>query len=406
MSKKVLLVSNGHAEDLAAAEIGAALKRLAPQTEIAALPLVGLGKAYEKKEIKTLGLKKLLPSGGFAKEGLFHFLKDLGAGWLPLLRRQIAILKTQKPDLVIAVGDAWVVALCGRYVKKPLLFVDGPKSVKITGYWPLEKYLMRRYCSGIVVQDQATADHLKNEKFPAHYLGSWVMDYVPLTGEDFGIESKKVIGILPGTREEAYDNLGLILKVIEKMAAQADREEKLVGLAASTLDRQRLAKKMTEINWRMHEPLPADLKRGITGMLVSPRGTPVYLAEGKFGDVCLRSDLIIGLAGIANEQAVAFGKPAVCFPGGGPQTTLRRWQEIQKITGKSMEILSGDAAAKATAIWRILRNPAKMAEMSRIGKESKPLWGGTERIVKLALDMLDNRGVQPQVASPATKRRG
>lgn len=386
---KILLVSNGHAEDLAAAEIGARLLKLRPEVEIVALPLVGLGRAYEKKGLASLGLKKLLPSGGFAKEGLFHFLKDLRAGWFSTFRRQIKLLKAQQPDLVVAVGDAYVVALCGLFVKKPLLFIDGPKSVKIAGYWPLEKWLMRKFCETIIVQDQATADHLTGEGFPAKFLGTWVMDYVPVTGEDFGLDkSKKVIGILPGTRDEAYKNLGLILEVIEKMAAQANKQEKFVGLVASTLDRARLAKKMTEIGWRMYEPLPADLKRGITGMLTSPRGTAVYLAEGKFGDVCVRSDLIIGLAGIANEQAVAFGKPAVCFPGSGAQTTLRRWQEIQKITGQSMAILSGNAETKAAAIWQILRDPAKMAEMARIGKESKPDWGGTERIVKLVLEKL------------------
>jgi uncharacterized protein (TIGR03492 family) len=384
---KLLLVSNGHAEDLAAAEIGARLAQLRPDVELAALPLVGFGQAYKKKGITSLGLKKLLPSGGFAKEGLFHFLKDLRAGWFSIFRRQIKLLKEQKPDLVVAVGDAYVVALCGLFVKKPLIFIDGPKSVKIAGYWPLEKWLLRRFCETIIVQDRETADYLAKLNLPAKFLGTWVMDYVPLTGEDFGLDrSKKVIGILPGTRGEAYDNLGLILSVIEKMAAQA--REKFVGLVASTLDRERLAKKMTEVGWRMYETLPADLKRGITGMLVSPRGTAVYLAEGKFGDVCVRSDLIIGLAGIANEQAVAFGKPVVCFPGSGPQTTLRRWQEIQKITGKSMAILSGSAEEKAAAIWRILRDPARMAEMAKIGKESKPDWGGTERIVLLVLEKL------------------
>jgi len=389
VSKRVLLVSNGHAEDLAAAEIGAGLKALRPDLKISAFPLVGLGKAYERKGLPSLGLKKLLPSGGFAKEGPAHFIKDLLAGWGPLLARQIAILKNQRPDLVIAVGDAFVVALCGLFVKKPLIFIDGPKSVKIAGYWPLEKWLMRRYCSEIVVQDRETASYLQKEKLPARYLGSWVMDYVPLTGEDFGIEKNKtVIGILPGTREEAFDNLGLILKVIEKMAAQSDKDEKFVGLVASTLDRQRLAKKMTEIGWRMYETLPADLKRGVTGMLVSPRGTAVYLAEGKFGDVCVRSDLIIGLAGIANEQAVAFGKPVVCFPGSGAQTTPRRWQEIRKITGESMAVLSGKPEETAAAIWKILRDPAKMSEMSRIGRASKSDWGGTDRIVKLALETL------------------
>ncbi len=362
--KTILLVSNGHAEDLAAAAIGAELHGYT----LKAIPLVGLGKAYDRQGIENLGLKKIMPSGGFAKEGILHFLRDIWAGLFGTTLRQIALLRKEgkSADLLVAVGDAYLVALCGLFVRKPLIFVDGPKSVKIEGYLPIEKWLYKKFCRHVIVQDKETAEYLQREDIPALFLGSWVMDYVPVTGEDFGIgKDKTVIGMLPGTREEAYDNLGLILEVFENMY-KADN--KLFGLIASTLDRGRIKVNGWELSGNK---------------LMSGSGATALIAEGKFGDVCLRSKLIIGLAGIANEQAVAFGKATVCFVGKGAQTTLRRWKEIQKITGESMAIISGSAEDKARQILDLLNDPARMEEMARIGKASKPLWGGVKRIADL-----------------------
>jgi hypothetical protein len=379
--RKILLVSNGHAEDLAAAAIGAGLREKMPEAEIKGMALVGLGKAYDKKGIENLGLRETLPSGGFAKEGSRHFWEDLKAGLIGQLFRQIRILRQEgkTADLVVAVGDLYLVALCGLFIKKPLIFIDGPKSVKIEGYYPIEKWLMKKFCKQILNQDQETADYLKKEGLPAQFLGSWVMDYVEATGEDFGVsQDQAVIGMLPGTREEAYDNLILILEVFEKLSHRA----KAIGLIASALERGRLRDFLKSRGWIFNE---LSGEKGLTAKIVSGSGATAFIAEGKFGDVCLRSKLIIGLAGIANEQAVAFGKPAVCFEGKGAQTTLRRWKEIQKITGRSMTILDGSAEEKAQKILEILNDPRRMEEMARIGKASKPVWGGVEKIAQLIL---------------------
>ena len=380
--KMILLVSNGHAEDLAASAIGAELRKILPEFTLKAIPLVGLGKAYDDRGIENLGLSKTLPSGGFAKEGLIYLLQDLWAGLLQILFQQAALLNREgkKADLVLAVGDVYVVALCGFFIRKPLIFVDGPKSVKIEGYFNTEKWLMRKFCKQIVVQDQETADYLKKLRLPAQFLGSWVMDYVPVTGEDFGLSQEQpVIGILPGTRGEAYDNLLLILKVFEEM----NRKEKFLGLAASALDREKIKAKIRKTGWNFSETSAEEKSHGLTGKLVSKSGTSVLIAEGKFGDVCLRSKLIIGLAGIANEQAVAFGRPVVCFPGKGAQTTLRRFQEIQKITGDSMLIFRGRPKEIAEKALEVLHSPKHLEEMGRIGKESKPVWGGVKGIAQL-----------------------
>lgn len=376
---RILLVSNGHAEDLTAASIGAGIRKTKPDIEMRALPLVGLGKAYDAKGIENLGLRKVMPSGGFAKEGMRYLFKDLGAGLFGSLFRHIRILKdaSKRSDLIVCMGDVFLVTLCGIFTGKPIIFIDGPNSVRIKEYFPIERWIMRKFCQKIIVQDKETAEYLQKKNLPGLYLGTWVMDYVSVTGEDFGIDKDKtVIGMLPGTREEAYDNLLLILEVFEAMNQKAGPEPKLLGLIASTLDQNKIKERIEKKGWDF---LGAD-------KIISKSGSTVLIAEGKFGDVCKRSNLIIGLAGIANEQAVGLGTPVVCFPGKGAQTTLRRWKEIHNITGDSMAILSGTIDEIAQKTWDILRNPEHLKEMSQIGLDSKNDPGGIVRIAELIIE--------------------
>ncbi len=85
---------------------------------------------------------------------------------------------------------------------------------------------------------------------------------------------------------------------------------------------------------------------------------------------------------------MALGRPVVCFPGTGAQTTLRRWQEIHKITGDSMLILQGNAEEKAEKILALLHDDRRLFEMAHLGKLSKPRWGGVARIAELVKQAL------------------
>lgn len=384
----ILLVSNGHAEDLAAAGIGENIRKTAPAINIKALPLVGLGKAYDKKGIINLSLGKLLPSGGFAKEGLRHFLKDLKAGLLGSFLKQIKILRVEgkKADLLICMGDVFLVAFCGIFARKPIFFIDGPNSVRIRDYYPIEKWILKRFCKKVIVQDQETADFLIKNKIPGAYLGTWVMDYVPLTGNDFGIDQNKtVIGILPGTRKEAYTNILLIFEVFKAMARE---NKELIGLVAFALDRLELQKRLATTQWNYQEAKIDEKAKGITAKITGPSGTSLLLVEGRFGNVCKAAKLIIGLAGIANEQAVGLGTPVVAFLGKGPQTTLRRWKEIYNITGDSMAILQGSAAEIAKQALDILNDPERLTKMGQIGIESKKDQGAIDKIAQLIVGNL------------------
>ena len=384
--KKVLFITNGHCEDQVGAAVGLRLGEIDPEIDLRALPIVGLGKAYDRAGIINLGEQLEMPSGGFAKEGFNYLLKDLKAGLIAMTLRQIKTLRQERRriDLVVCIGDTFTVILAGLFTVRPIFFVDSQID-----YWPdhssLEKWIIGRFCHKVLIEDKKKIEVLTKSGLPVSYVGSWVMDSITgTTGKPFApAQGKVVVGLLAGTREEAYDNFLMILEIIDEMKRLSLNGEEFIGLAASVLEVKRLGSMALKQGWVFTPGGDLESREGIVGRLISTSGAEVFLAEDRFGDVCLESDIVIGLAGIANEQAVGLGVPVVAFVGTGPQTTMRRWREVQPATGGGMLVLSGTPDEKAQRLWSILRDPACRQRLSRLGKESKGERGAIERIATM-----------------------
>jgi len=212
----ILFLSNGQGEDLIAATI---IERLLGKDfpwEVRALPLVGEGKAYEGVGIKVLGPCRMMPSGGFAGFNLLWWAKDVASGWLGIFKEQIDILKKERAviNIVVCVGDVFLVLLSILFLKKPIIFLPTAKSDYarfFKDHYRIEKWLMKRFCGLVLPRDELTASSLKRFGVNAIYVGNVMMDCLEISGERFGIEEDKyVVGILPGSKEEAYRNLPII----------------------------------------------------------------------------------------------------------------------------------------------------------------------------------------------------
>ena len=88
MPSPLLVLSNGHGEDVIALRLVEALQRQRPGLPVSVLPLVGEGQTYGMAEsrglLRRIGPRRNLPSGGFSNQSLGGLLRDLAAG-LPLL---------------------------------------------------------------------------------------------------------------------------------------------------------------------------------------------------------------------------------------------------------------------------------------------------------------------------------
>ncbi len=349
--KKILFITNGHGEDLVAAEI---IKKLSGKVEVSVLPIVGEGKPFEYLQVKVLGPRKKLPSGGFSLRNLWYLAKDLYAGLIGNRFEQIRILKKFKGkfDLVVAIGD--IVPIIGALkVKAPLIFVGVNKSSYYRwfgyNYTSWEKLLLRKHALKVYVRDKATEQDLKNRRIKvksAEYVGNPLMDcfqYAPRPSPHVPVS----IGFLPGTREDAKLNLEDFEKIVEEIIEMKDPDIQLEFMIATTL-----------------------------------QNIPEYMENKSFADVLAQSDLIIGLSGTGNEQAAGSGKPVISFYGRGSQYNKRFAKAQKQLLGEALLLVRHrDPLSVAAEVWQLLRNPAKIEYMGKAGKERM---GSTGAIGKIA----------------------
>ena len=104
---RLLCISNGHGEDLIAIRILQALQGLLPHLPMAALPIVGEGRQYQKLGIDIIGPTKQMPSGGFIYMDGQQLARDLQGGLLQLTIAQLRAMGQwlKADDEVLAVGD-------------------------------------------------------------------------------------------------------------------------------------------------------------------------------------------------------------------------------------------------------------------------------------------------------------
>lgn len=311
-----LFISNGHGEDLIGASIAKSLCERLPMTEthfLCALPLVGKGQAYLSAQIPLLYAGQEMPSGGFVMRPK-DLWEDICAGFLSLTRQQwIHAWKIrQQVKAVIAIGDTYplLMSLWFRHSKK--IFVSSAKSSYVGTHSSLELWAMKRGNHRVFPRDAYTDDYLKKEGVLSEYVGNVMMDMCAPTGENFGLTSSDVvIGILPGSRKEAYQNLELIAQVCQVLR-QRPLNSPLVFLMAC----------------------PDTLELVLCQKIMQYAEDVIFTSL--FGDVLNKSHVIIGLAGTANEQGVGCGVPVVAFPGVGPQTSHYRFRLQSRMLGGSV----------------------------------------------------------------------
>ncbi len=102
---RILLISNGHGEDLSASLLGREL--LNRQQWVEALPLVGAGAAYRRAGLGMIGQTRNFSTGGLGYTSLRGRLTELWQGQVQYLFGRILTLVRHRNDyaLVVAVGD-------------------------------------------------------------------------------------------------------------------------------------------------------------------------------------------------------------------------------------------------------------------------------------------------------------
>lgn len=435
---RLLVLSNGHGEDIIAVRILQELQQQPNPPEIFALPLVGQGYAYHGLDIRLIGSVRTMPSGGFIYMDGRQFVRDVQGGLLQLTASQMNSIRhwvnTQKKSghkiAILAVGDivplvfAWLsganygfvgTAKSEYYVRDDVNFLKRKKkgawweSFSGSIYHPWERWLMsQQRCKAVFPRDSLTAEILKKWAIPAFDLGNPMMDALEPTisrPRFYGAHIEKqelarplVVTLLPGSRPpEAYANWQQMMIAVSALMALWE-EEKFVGYSSQTLvflgaiapslhfDSIRLI--LESQGWQPHAQPPIKIpdKDCLT---FKQKNAFFILSQNAYNDCLDQGDLAIAMAGTATEQFVGLGKPAITIPGHGPQFTYAFAEAQSRHLGSSV-ILVEEPAEVAKAVKSLFANPDKLQAIAENGVRRMGKPGAAKRIAEYSMELLWN----------------
>ncbi|NEP38182.1 MAG: hypothetical protein F6K35_02440, partial [Okeania sp. SIO2H7] len=393
-TKNILFLSNGHGEDTHNCQIIKAFTKICSDTTISAMPIVGAGNSYKNLGIPIIGPTSNMPSGGFFYLNPLLLFKDLGQGLISLTWRQLQTVWqfAKNCDLVMATGDI-VVAAIAYWTKLPyVVFLSADSSYyedRINLGLILPKLLNNSRCLKVFVRDALTATDLNRQGIKkAEFVGTPVMDNLISTGKDLQLKPGLfTIGILPGSRlPEAGINLSLLLKLVREIVKFMGENVCQFRVAAVPILMSELEAVATSENWQY--------QAGKLTFLTEEYSIEVIFYEDAFADILQQSNLVIGMAGTAIEQAVGLGKPVITIPGEGPSFTYRFAEAQTRLLGCSVQVIGKQPANNfilqeaAQKVKETLADKEYLEACIRNGIQRMGRPGGSEKIADYLIQYL------------------
>lgn len=382
----LLLVSNGHGESAIAGYIAREVARLAPQAVVEHFRLVGRDPADAWPP--PVGPQRDMPSGGLVTYGdARNVIADLRAGLIGLSLRQFGFLGSQRArHVIVAVGDVYCLAACLLFARRPTIFVATARSEYVAGHSRLECAVARRAVATFA-RDEATAAALRVRGVRAQWVGNLMMDgLVPAVSNTLPVDSAALrFGVLPGSRTDAAANAGSAARRLRRIAARLGSRQASIQAfvsVADTVDAGALARAIVASGIEM---FPTGATTGAIARGRAPEtNLEMFVVSGLFAELLSTSDIVLGQAGTANEQAAGLGKPviAACEPGRRPDRVGWYRKRQQLLLGDALLVLPDDDEAFAEGVIRLLDDSARKGRMSRTGRDRMGPPGGATRVAE------------------------
>ena len=422
MTQRVLFISNGHGEDNHSAHIIQSLRELAPQVEIAALAIVGDGSAYRRLGVPLIAPTQTLPSGGFTYMNRWLLLEDLRSGLLQLTWQQWQDMRRYAPccDLVHATGDS--VGQSFAYgSQRPFISFISCLSALYEGHLQLDLllqwYFRSSRCLQVFTRDVATAENLQQQGFnKAKFGGIPSLDRLKPQGKDLHCPAGSLlIALLPGSRlPEALRNFQLQLRLVQAVARlQADLQagskakwgENQGSVAPLQFRAALVPGVMTALpelaategwEWQASGKLVWHGEMSNSENPVNSTGQTVEILcySDAFNDILHQATLIVGMAGLAVDQAVALGKPVLQIPGEGPQFTYRFAEAQNRLLGLSAQTIGTRPADRfilqeaAQCLLKTVNDRSYLEQAAHNGQQRLGQLGASYRIAERIVQQL------------------
>lgn len=407
---RLLVISNGHGEDIIACKIIQELLKEIKDISIVCLPLVGEGYAYQKLDIHMITPPQKMPSGGFIYMSSKQLWNDVRHGLIWQTYHQYKIVRqwAKKGGLIMAVGD--ILPLLFAYLSGiNYLFVGTAKSEyylrddrqwlletsKLERFWgsiyyPPERWLMtRKRCLAVFPRDTITTKVLQKYGINAYDFGNPMMDDLqpksPLPIQFLNQDKRPLfILLLPGSREEeAKRNWQKILIAVENVINLLDYEIFFLAAISPNLDTHDFQDSLFHQNWQKENneinQVPSLINDPNSIIFTKRKQYQIILTQESFVDCLHLADLAIAMAGTATEQFVGLGKPAIGLIGEGPQYTKQFAKNQARLLGISL-VLVEKPELVGLEINKILKNPDFWQLITENGRIRMGLSGAAKRI--------------------------
>ncbi|KGF89293.1 MULTISPECIES: lipid-A-disaccharide synthase-related protein [Prochlorococcus] len=331
---RILLLSNGHGEDLSGSLIANKLENSGYSVD--ALPIVGKGIHYQKAKIKIIGKTREFSTGGIGYNSFKGRLIEIfGGEIIYLLKRLFLTYKIRKKyNYFFIVGDivpiffAWI---CNKDFFTYLVAYSSHYEGKLKLPWPSKFFLLSKKAKKIYTRDCLTANDLTLQlKKKVSFLGNPFMDkflfrYKELNKSDFSI------GLFPGSRfPEILDNFVLILEVLEGLSNLSYFQKVGFNFAiVNALSSSKIREIFKNRKWIFLEKIN---EKNLLKFQYKSLKVNVYW--NSFDEILLKSRCCISMAGTAAEQAIGLGKPVIQIEGKGPQFTKSFAEAQRRLLGK------------------------------------------------------------------------
>ena len=331
---RILLLSNGHGEDLSGSLLAKYLVKKGDCVD--ALPIVGDGDNYKKVNIKIIGKTKKFRTGGIGYNSFKGRMFEIFGGQIIYFFKKLYLSYKlrNKYDFYIVIGDI-VPVFFAWFSKKDfftyLVAYSSHYESKLNLPWPCKFFLLSKYAKKIYARDFLTSNDLTQQLGKkVSFLGNPFMDKFSFFENQSNTFSFN-IGLFPGSRSpEFLDNLQLILEVLEAMSKLKYFENVAFKFAiVKALPIEKISQILIQRKWIFVEK-----KEKNDGLEFKCGFITINFNWNMFEEILFKSNFVISMAGTASEQAIGLAKPVIQIEGKGPQFTKSFAEAQRRLLGR------------------------------------------------------------------------
>lgn len=276
-------------------------------------------------------------------------------------------------------------------------------------YLPWERWLMSHSrCQAVFPRDPLTTQILQKWSIPAFDLGNPMMDGLePVESTELAAAQTETLTILllPGSRlPEAYANWEQILIAVQELIATlSDRQLLFLGAIAPGLNLEPLSQSLINAGfqqsiWAGSRDIsavkhiielnpPRQQSKLQQTLTFNHKSASLILTQHAYSDCLHKAEIAIAMAGTATEQFVGLGKPAITFPGKGPQFTYTFAEAQSRLLGPSI-VLVEHPNHVAEAMQSLLSDSKRLQVIAENGVKRMGKPGAAERIAECLIEKL------------------